>query len=55
MINVKTLYYYRTEVSVGIDVNKSSESKECDIVTIGIFKIKGLNFNQMSATHGMIC
>ena len=25
------LYYYRTDVSEGIDVNKTSPSKECDI------------------------
>ena len=27
----------RINVSKGIDVDKTSESKECDIVTIGIF------------------
>ena len=25
------LYYHRIDVSEGIDVNKTSESKECDI------------------------
>ena len=25
------LYYHRTDASKGIDVNKTSESKECDI------------------------
>ena len=31
------LYYGRIGVSEEIDVNKISESKECDICTIGIF------------------
>ena len=30
------LYFYRNDVSEEIDVNKTSASKECDIVTIGI-------------------
>ena len=25
------LYYYRTDVSQGIDINETSTSKECDI------------------------
>ena len=29
--NIKMLYYDRTNVSEGIFVNKTSESKECDI------------------------
>ena len=28
--NIKMLYYYRIDVSEGIDVNKTSASKECD-------------------------
>ena len=31
MKNIKMLYYDRIEVSEGIDVNKASESKECNI------------------------
>ena len=32
------LYYDRTDVSEGIDVNKTNESKECDIdINIDIF------------------
>ena len=31
------LYYDKTEVSKGINVNKTSASKEFDIVTISIF------------------
>ena len=43
------LYYDRIEVSEGVDVNKTSTSKEYDICHYWYFKIKGLNFNQMSA------
>ena len=31
MSNIKMLYYASTKVSEGIDVNKTSESRECDI------------------------
>ena len=31
------LYCDRTDVSEGIDVNKTSETKECNVFTIGIF------------------
>ena len=31
MNNVKMLYSYRIEVTEGIDINKTIESKECDI------------------------
>ena len=31
MNNIKMLYFDRTGVSEGIDVNKTSASKECDI------------------------
>ena len=31
------IYYDRIDVSEGIDVNKTSESNECDIFTILIF------------------
>ena len=31
------LYYDRTDVSEGIDVNKTSDSKSVIFVTIGIF------------------
>ena len=30
------LYYDGAEVSEGIDVNKTSKSKECDVVSIGV-------------------
>ena len=31
MNNIKMLYFDRTDVPEGIDVNKTSGSKECDI------------------------
>ena len=31
MNNIKMLHYDRTDVSLGIDTNKTSRSKECDI------------------------
>ena len=30
------IYYDRIDVSEGIDVYKTSASKECDVVTIGV-------------------
>ena len=49
------LYFDRIDVSEGIDVNKTSASKECVIiVTIGIFKIIVLSSNQMSAIDVII-
>ena len=38
------LYYDRIEVSKGIGVNKTSESKECDIFHYWDFLDKGFNF-----------
>ena len=40
-------YCDRTDVSEGLDVNKTSESKECDICHCWYFLDKGLSFNQM--------
>ena len=42
------LYFNRIDVSEGIDVYKTSESKDI-FVTIGIFKIKALTFNHIVA------
>ena len=36
MFNIKILYFDRIEVSEGIDVNKTSASKEWISLTIGI-------------------
>ena len=40
-------YFDKIDVSEEIDVNKTSESKECDL-------IKALSFNQMSAIDIMV-
>ena len=37
-------YFDRTDVSDGIDFNKTSKSKECDICHYWIFLKKGFNF-----------
>ena len=44
MKNIKILYYDRVDVSEGIDVNKTSESKECDICHYRYFFDKGFSF-----------
>ena len=38
------LYYERIDVSEGIDINKTSASKECDIYHSWYFLNKGFNF-----------
>ena len=38
------LYLDRIDVSEGIDVNKTSESKECDVCHYWYFLSKGFNF-----------
>ena len=38
------IYYHRIHVSEGIDVNKTSESKECDIYHYWYFLNKGFKF-----------
>ena len=48
------LHFDRIAVSEGITVNKTSESKECNICHYWYFLIKSLNFNQMSAIDAMI-
>ena len=48
------LYYGRIDVSEGINVNKTSKSKECDkSAIIGIFLKKALNFKKMSKKKKM--
>ena len=44
MNNVKMLYYDKIEVSKWIDVNKTSESRECDICRYWYFLDKGFKF-----------
>ena len=41
MNNTKRLYYEKIEVSEGINVNKTSESKECDACYCWYFLSKG--------------
>ena len=41
------LYYNRNDFSEGIDVNKTSASKECVICHYWYFLDKGLSFNQL--------
>ena len=43
------LYCDRLGVSEKVPVNKTVNEKSMVFVTIGIFQIKGLSFNQMSA------
>ena len=44
MNNIKMLYFDGIEVSEGIDVNKPSSSKECDIFHYWCFLNKGFKF-----------
>ena len=44
MNNIKILYYDRIDVSEGIDINKTSKSKECDIFHYWYFLNKGQKF-----------
>ena len=50
------LYYYRIEVSEGIDVNKTSESKECDVCHNWYFLNKGFKFqpNVCNGCHDLL-
>ena len=54
MNNIKMLYYDRIDVSERIDVNKTSESVECNICHYWYFLKKGLSFNYMYAIDVMI-
>ena len=51
---MKLLYFDRNDVSEGIDVNKTSESKECDISYYWCFWNKVLSFKLMYLTDAMI-
>ena len=48
------LQYKKIDVSEGIDVNKTSASKECSFVTIGFLKILDLNLKNMFVINVMI-
>ena len=45
-VSVKLLQYERINVSEGIDVNKTSESKECELCHYWFFKDVGLKFEE---------
>ena len=45
------LYYDRIDISEGIDVNKTSESKECDICHYWYFLHEGFKF-QLNVWNG---
>ena len=44
----------RIDISEEIDINKTSASKECDIVTVGFLKILVLSMNDIFAMAVMI-
>ena len=50
------LYFDRIEVSEGIDVNKTNESKECDICHYCCFLNKGFEFqsNLCNGSHDLV-
>ena len=48
------LYFDRIYVSKGTDVNKTSESKECDICHHRYFLDKGFQFQPKSAMDAII-
>ena len=56
MNNIKMLYYDRIDVSEGVDVNKTSESKECDTWHYWYFSDKGYKFqpNVCNGWHGLL-
>ena len=52
MNNIKM--FDRIDVSEGIDLNKTSESNECDTCHYWYFQINALSFNHMYAIDAMI-
>ena len=48
------LYYIRIDVSEGIDINKTSTSKECDICHYWYFLNKGLKFKLCNKCHNLL-
>ena len=53
---IKILYYDRTDVSEGIDVNKTSASRECDICHYWYFLIYSSKFqsNVCNKCHDLL-
>ena len=54
MSNIKILYFDKINVSEGIDVDKASASKDCDISRYWYFLNFSFKFNQMYALDVMI-
>ena len=54
MNNIKILYCNRIGISLGIDTNKTTTSKDCDIYQYWYFLNEGLSFNHMYAIDVMI-
>ena len=56
MTNIKVLSYDRIVVSEGIDVNKTSESKECDICHYWYFLNKEFTFQSyvLNRCHDLV-
>ena len=50
------IYYDRTDVPKGIDVNKTGKSKECDICQYWYFLNKGFKFqpNVCNGCHDLV-
>ena len=55
MNNVKILYYDRIDISEEIDVNMTSESKECDIRHYWYVLNKSFKFQPNVCNNAMIC
>ena len=56
MNNITMLYYDRIDVSEGIDINKTSASKDCDIGHCWYFLDKGFKFqpNVCNVCHDVL-
>ena len=54
MNNMKTLYFDKTDVSEGIDVNKTSASKDCDVCHYWYFLNYSFCFNQFFSIDVLI-
>ena len=48
------LQYDRIDISEGIDIDKTSASKECDILTFGVLKILVSSMNHIFVMAVMI-
>ena len=51
---MKILWFDRIDAPEGIDVNKTSASKECDVSHYWYFLICSLSFNQMCTIDATI-